>query len=242
MRRILLQWRGIRVWSYPALLYLGLVAGVAAGNVAARAAGIDTFRAFVATHILIVPALAGARLLHVAANWSVYRGDLRRIWDRNDGGAAMYGGLFCAFVISVPLVPALGLPFGTFWDVTSFTILVGMIFTRIGCLLNGCCAGRPSRGWLAIRLPDHLGVWERRVPTQLLEAGWAAILLVAALAIWRSLSVPGTLFALVTAAYAAGRLPLETARVPETGAGRFTMYHAISAAMVIVSLVVLLAR
>jgi prolipoprotein diacylglyceryltransferase len=50
------------------------------------------------------------------------------------------------------------------------------------------------------------------------------------------------LFALVTAAYAAGRLPLETARVPETGAGRFTMYHAISAAMVIVSLVVLLAR
>ncbi len=41
MRPILFQWRGLTVWSYPAMLYIGLVAGVVAGNVAAHAAGIE---------------------------------------------------------------------------------------------------------------------------------------------------------------------------------------------------------
>lgn len=48
------------------MLYSGLVAGVAAGNLAAREAGINTLHAYIATLILIIPALAGARLLFVA--------------------------------------------------------------------------------------------------------------------------------------------------------------------------------
>ncbi len=53
MRRILFRWRGVTVWSYPAMLYVGLVAGVVAGNVAAHVVGIDAFRAYVATLVLI---------------------------------------------------------------------------------------------------------------------------------------------------------------------------------------------
>jgi prolipoprotein diacylglyceryltransferase len=154
------------------MLYFGLVAGVVAGNAAAHASRIDAFRVFVATHILIVPALAGARLFYVATHWPVYRHDLRRIWNRGEGGFAQYGGLIVMLPLSVPVLAALQLPFGAFWDVAAFTILVGMIITRIGCLMNGCCAGRPSRMWGSVYLPNHLGVWERRIPTQCLEAVW----------------------------------------------------------------------
>ena len=56
MRPILLRWRGMTLWSYPTFLYVGLVAAVAAGNVAAHAARIDPFRTFVAMHVLIVAA------------------------------------------------------------------------------------------------------------------------------------------------------------------------------------------
>ena len=55
------------------MLYVGLVAGVIAGNIAAHASGIDPLRVYVATLILIVPALAGARLQYVLAHWNLYR-------------------------------------------------------------------------------------------------------------------------------------------------------------------------
>ena len=217
------------------MLYIGLVVGVVAGNAAAHAAGIDALRVYVATLVLIPAALIGARLLYVASEWPRYRGNLRRIWDRRSGGAAMYGGLALALAFSWPLLAALDLSFGGFWDVTTFTILVGMIFTRVGCLLNGCCAGRPSKRWGSMYLPNHLGVWERRIPTQCLEAAWAAVLLVLAIALWHRLPFPGALFLLATAGYAGGRLLLESARERERGASAFTLYHALSLVMIVLS-------
>src|SRR5712692_3222612 len=241
MRPILFQWRGLTVWSYPAMLYFGLVAGVVAGNAAAHAAGIDAFRAFVATLVLIVPALIGAKLFYAASHWQLYRQSLRRIWNRRDGGAAMYGGLPLALLLSVPLLAALPLRFGAFWDAATFTMLVGMIFGRIGCLLSGCCSGRPSRTWVSAYLPNRMGVWERRIPTQCLEAGWAGVLLVSAITVWRWLPFPGALFLLVAAGYASGRLVLESTREPQPGATRFTIHHAISVALIVLAVTALTA-
>src|SRR5215467_4969827 len=140
MRPILFRWGGLTVWSYPALLYVGLVLGVVAGNVAAHAEGIDARAVFVATFLLLVPALLGARLLFVATHWSTYRDDPRRIFARSEGGAAQYGALAMILPLSLPVTSLLGVPVGGFWDAATFTILVGAIFTRVGCLLNGCCA------------------------------------------------------------------------------------------------------
>jgi prolipoprotein diacylglyceryltransferase len=224
------------------LLYAGLVAGVVAGNAAAHAAGVDAFRVFVATLILIVPALISARLLYVAAHWTHYWRNPGRIWNRAEGGFSMYGGLPVMLLLSVPLLAALHLGFGAFWDVAAFTILVGMIFTRVGCLLNGCCAGRPSRARLSWYLPNRRGVWDRRVPTQFLEAAWAAMLLVFAIAVRHSLPFPGALFLLVAAGYASGRLVFESTREPEPRARRITIGHAISAITVVLSCATLVAR
>ncbi len=216
------------------MLYVGLVVGVAAGNIAAHAAGLDAFRVYVATLLLIPPSLVGARLLHVFTHWDIYRNDRKRIWNRNEGGQAQYGGLAVMVPLSFPLLAALDIPLGGFWDVSSFTILVGMIFTRIGCLLNGCCAGRPS-GLFGVHLPNVHGVWERRIPTQILEAIWATVLLVAAVKIWHLLPFSGALFLFVVAGYAIGRLALESARELAPGARGFTIQHAISIGMIVLS-------
>jgi phosphatidylglycerol:prolipoprotein diacylglycerol transferase len=216
------------------MLYLGLVLGVVAGNIAAHAAHLDALRVYVATLILIVPALAGARLLYVAAEWRLYRGNLRRIWDRKDGGSIMYGGLSAALLFSVPLLRALHLSLPGFWDVASFTMLVGMFFTRIGCLLNGCCSGRASRRW-GIDLPDHEGVRERRIPAQLLEAAWAAVLLIFAVAVRRSAPFAGALFLMICLGYGAGRLGMEFARKRPQRPG-YSIAHVISLVITFVSI------
>lgn len=228
--------------SYPALLYVGLVLGVLAGNQAAHRAGLDAFRVFVATFVLIIPALAGARLLFVSSNWHVYRRDLKRIWNPTDSGASQYGGFLVALPLSIPLLASLQLPFAAFWDVASFTILVGMIFTRIGCLLNGCCSGRASTAWWALYLPNRHRVWDKRIPTQILEAGWAAVLLLIGTIIWKSLPFAGALFLFVIAGYASGRLMLESLRDHLRAGQSFTIQHAISLGIIAASLAALTIR
>ena len=240
MRPVLFKWRSLTVWSYPAMVYLGLVAGVVAGNVAAHAAGLNAFRVYVATLILFVPSLIGAKLFFVVSHWRHYRQGQRRIFNPQEGGAAQYGGLLLVLPSSIPVLAALHLRVGSYWDVGIFTILVLMIFGRIGCLLNGCCGGRPSGSRLSLRLPNDSGVWDRRIPTQFLEIGLALFLLFCAIAARRLMLFPGALFLLVTAGYAFGRVFLEFTR--ESYAGRFSIHQSISVALVIVSVTALIVR
>jgi phosphatidylglycerol:prolipoprotein diacylglycerol transferase len=235
MRPILFQWRSITVWSYPAMLYVGLVLGVMAGNLAAHAAHLDALRVYIATLILIVPALAGARLLYVVAEWPMYRENLGRIWDRKEGGYILYGGLPLALMASVPLLRILHLSLPAFGDVAIFTILVGMCFGRIGCLMNGCCAGRTSRSW-GMYLPNPAGVREKRIPTQLLEAAWAAVLLIFAVAVRSSSPFPGALFLMICLGYAAGRLGMEFFRERRQTSPGFSIAHVVSLLITFVSI------
>ena len=239
MRRVLFHWRGLTVWSYPAMLYIGLVCGVAAGNVAAHAAGLNALRVYIASIVLIVPALAGARLLFVLSEWKTYRRNPGRIWNRRESGFMMYGAVPVMLLCSVPLLRALRLGFGAFWDVSTFTILVGMIFTRVGCRLNGCCGGRPTRAWFGVHLPNARGVWQRRVPTQVLEAACAAVLLVVAGFMWRHTPFPGALFLLIILSYSSVRLLLELLR-DRVGRGRqFGIAYAMSVIFVLSSIAAL---
>jgi phosphatidylglycerol:prolipoprotein diacylglycerol transferase len=220
VRRVLFRLGRFTVWSYPALVYLGLVAGVFVSNATAHAAGLDARRVFIATLLLIPPALVGARLLFVFANWATlwptYRRDPRRIWSRREGGAAHYGGLLTALALSVPLLALLRLPLGAFWDATAPAMLVTLILARVGCYLNGCCAGRAGA----------------RFPAQLLEAAWAAALLGLGAILWGRLPFAGALFLSLTATYAAGRLVLLRARDVTP---KFTIHHGISVALFVVS-------
>ena len=190
------------------MLYLGIVAGLAVGDLGAHAERLDPALVYVALLLLLVPALLGARLASVAGNWPAYRADPGLIWRRSDGGQAMYGGLV-AVPLSVPLLATLHLPFAAFWDVAAFSMLSGMAFTRVGCLLNGCCAGRPTRSRFGLVLPDPRGVRVRRIPTQLLEAGLAVALLAGSAALATARPAPGVVFAAALGAYAAGRLLLQ---------------------------------
>lgn len=211
-RRHLRLWRGQAVSSYIVMLYLGCVVGTLGGAAVAQTRGLDPIHFAVATCVLLVPAFAGARLWFVALNWPVFRPERSRIWRRDEGGWSVYGGLTGGFIASFPLLAAAGIPLWRFWDAAAITMLIGLILTRLGCAMNGCCGGRETSGRLGCWLPDHSNAWRRRVPTQLLEAGWGALVLAGALILQSHLGSDGMLFAAVVAAYGAGRLVLEPLR------------------------------
>ena len=239
MRRILFQWRGIKFYAYPTMLYFGLVFGVIGGTYAASFRGLDPVPVYTALLLLILPALAGARILFVVSHWQTYRREPSRIWRRSEGGAALYGGLVLSFILSLPLLAALRISIGAFWDAAAVAMLVGMIPTKFGCLLNGCCAGRPTEGRLGLYLPNERGIWRRRWPAQLLEAGLAVVVLTGSFAAQKWFPANGVLFLTALAGYGAARWWLESTRETIDRIGQLNLHRTISAALLVLSLTTL---
>jgi phosphatidylglycerol:prolipoprotein diacylglycerol transferase len=229
------------IYAYPTFLYFGLVTGVIAGHVVAGTSGIDADRITLATLLLIIPALVGSRLFYVLLHWRHFATARTEMLLPSSGGAALYGGLVLSLALSMPLLAALSLPLGKFWDIAIITILIGMMFTKVGCLLNGCCGGRPTTSRFGLWLPDARGVWRRRVPTQLVEAALAGVLLAVVAAIWTERPFDGAAFLLSAAGYGLGRSVLEAMRDTIDRVGRVRVHQAISGALAAASLAILFA-
>lgn len=208
---------GIRIYTHSLMSSLGLAVGVAIGNAAARWTGMPPFEFLFATVVLIFVGFVGARLLHVLSHLPRYRREPRRIWDRREGGMAMQGGLLVALVASLPILSILQLSFWGFWDVVTIPALIWLAVGKIGCLLHGCCSGRPSAAIWSLDLPDHRGTWRRRVPVQLMESGLALLVLLGSAAWWSTRPVPGTVFIFALAAYSTGRFFLQSFANQMTG-------------------------
>lgn len=236
MHRVLLDWRGVKIHSYFALLYLALVCAMVVGVYVARSAGLDDARVLVAMLALTVVGLIGARLLFVVMNWPLYRREPARIWRRTEGGAAWQGALLLAAPVSVPLLYLLHIPFARFWDVATFSVLIALVVGKLGCLLNGCCGGRPSQSRFALNLPDHHGIRRHRIPTQLLDAGAAALVLIGAAALWRHSPFPGAVFLVSLTAYACARLATQTMRELQDRMGPVNVQRALAAGFALLAL------
>jgi prolipoprotein diacylglyceryltransferase len=236
MARVLVEWRGIRIWSYPAMLYVGLVTGVFLQFLVARQSGLPALRVYLATLALLPLALAGSRFLFVVTHWPEFREARHRIWRWGEGGLAMYGGVPVMLIASIALLPLFGVPFWPFWDSAVFCIFPGMAFARIGCVLNGCCAGRPTRSRFGMWLADGTGRRERRLPVQLLEFAAAVLLLVACWSIRNALPRPGMLFMAAAAGYGAMRLVLQPLRREREFARRLDVQAAISIVLIVIGI------
>ena len=241
MRPVLYSWRGRAVPSYAAMLYLSSVLALLAGNLAANAIGLNPARVYVISVVLLPVGILGARVASVLGAWSAYRQEPVRALRRSEGGLAMYGGLVTV-PVSVPVLAALGLPFWAYWDVATFSLLTGMVFARAGCLLNGCCAGRPTHGRFAIKVTDRSGIAIRRIPTQLLEAGVALLLLAGATVFAGTDPPPGSVLIGSLAVYSLARLLLQPLRELQTQVAGIPVLMAASGWLLVTTATLMISR
>lgn len=209
---ILFVWRGIVVHSYHVAIYACMLLAVFLTVHFAQADKLSPDHTALAVLLLLVPGFVVARLFYVARNWDHFRRDPARILRRSEGGLSLYGGLSGILVAAVPVLWALDLPLAPFMDAIVLGLLGGLVIAKGGCLLNGCCFGRPTGHWCAATLPDDHGLWRRRFPSQLMEMAWAAVLLLLLLA-WRNFSPPaGAVACAGLALHPVGRLFLQKLR------------------------------
>src|SRR5208337_40126 len=85
LRRILYEWRGIKLYAYPVMLYLGIFIGVIAGTYSATLHDLNPAQVYVAMLLLFPFALVGARLLFILSHWRFFLREPLMIWRRSDG-------------------------------------------------------------------------------------------------------------------------------------------------------------
>ena len=134
---------------------------------------------------LIIAALVGAKLMLVAVDFDYFRSQPREMLSLVRAGGVFYGGLILSTIVGLLLVRRYKLPVWGVADVYAPGIALGHVIGRLGCLMAGCCYGRPTDvPWgitftspaAAANAGTPLG--EPLHPTQLYDAGAELLILV----------------------------------------------------------------
>ena len=237
------------VYSYGVLLAAAYLAGLQLAVVRARNAGLDSAKVMDFGIYLIIAALVGAKLMLVVVDFSYYRANPKEILSLARAGGVFYGGLIAALVVGLLLVKRYKLPVWKTADLIAPGIALGHVIGRVGCLLAGCCYGRPTTVPWAITFHNPLAGLNVGTPlevplhpTQLYDAGTELIILIGLLATEKKgKPFAGRTFWLYMLLYAITRYVVEIYRGDVRGVyfSTFSTSQLVSIAIVPVSLFML---
>ena len=170
----------INIYTYGVLLAAAYLTGLQVARVRARRRGLDPNRVMDLGIYIIISALIGAKLMLLIVEFEHFSLSLADLWALVRSGGVFYGGLFLAVPVALWYMRRHRMPTWTTCDIFAPGIALGHAIGRIGCLMAGCCFGRPaSVPWgitftsplAASNVGTPLGVTLH--PTQLYESGVA---------------------------------------------------------------------
>ena len=217
MHPILFDFGPFTLYTYGVLLAAAYLAGLQFAVVMARTRGLDRQRVLDLGIWIIVGALAGAKLLLLVTDFRHYTQNPRALLDLVRSAGVFYGGLIAAVAVAFIYMWRHRMPLWTTTDAFAPGIALGHAVGRLGCLMAGCCFGRPtSVPWAitfhnpAASLNSDTPLGVPLHPTQLYEAG--AELIILGVLLWlerRGRPFPGRTFWSYVLLYAVARFVIE---------------------------------
>jgi phosphatidylglycerol:prolipoprotein diacylglycerol transferase len=225
MYPILFEVGGWPVYAYGVLLAIAYLAALQLAVVRARRRGLDGSRVMDLGIYLIIAALVGAKLMLVLVDLDYFLSQPGEILSLVRAGGVFYGGLIAAVGVALWLVRRYELPMWTTADLFAPGIALGHVIGRFGCLLAGCCYGRPTSMPWAVTFTDPVAAANVGTPlgiplhpTQLYDAGAELLILVVLLATERKgRPFPGRTFWLYILLYGISRFIIEFFRGDDRG-------------------------
>jgi phosphatidylglycerol:prolipoprotein diacylglycerol transferase len=189
----------------------------------------------------VIGGIVGARLFYVFGHWSEFSKSPGKIFQFNMEGLVFYGGLILGITLAMLVGYVKKVRFWATIDLAGLSVPLALAIARVGCLLNGCCYGKPTGLPWGITYPGSTGLIGARHPTQIYEMVLDLILF--GLLWWKKddFERDGTIFWLFLLGYGTIRFTVEFFREHSqsyAGLG----FQAVSIALVVVAGVVLLFR
>jgi phosphatidylglycerol:prolipoprotein diacylglycerol transferase len=131
---------------YGVMIALAFLAGLWTATRRARRENISGEQTADIVLWLMIGSIIGARTAYVTTYWrdEFANQPLSEIFMIQHGGLVYYGGFIGAVIAGYIYLRWKKMPFWKTSDVLAPSIALGNAFGRIGCLLNGCCYGRPT--------------------------------------------------------------------------------------------------
>jgi phosphatidylglycerol:prolipoprotein diacylglycerol transferase len=220
VHKIAFQIGSLTIHWYGVLVALGFLAGLWTASRRGLKEGFARDKVFDAGVWLIVGTVIGARALYVISYWDKLMEAPRfpsmpwtEIFMVQRGGLVFYGGLIGASLATILYVWKNKLPLWKFADTLAPSIALGYVPGRLGCLMNGCCYGKPTDlPWALHFPPGHethgLGVH----PTQIYDALLSLGLYLGLAWLFRRKKFDGQVFATYLLCYAVTRSIVELFR------------------------------
>ena len=146
MHPIAFQLGSFTIHWYGVMIALAFLAGLWTATLRARRENIPGEKIADVVLWLMAGSIIGARVVYVTTYWKdEFAGQpLSEIFMIQHGGLVYYGGFIGAVIAGYIYLRWKKMPFWKTSDVLAPSIALGNAFGRIGCLLNGCCYGRPT--------------------------------------------------------------------------------------------------
>lgn len=159
----------VTIYSYGVFLALGFVVAtmVARAWYRERYRNPDIILDFVL--VAVIGGIVGARLFYVIGHWSDFSGNPGKVLSLNMEGLVFYGGLVLGLALTIVVGYLKKVRFWDTMDLAGVCVPVALALGRIGCLLNGCCYGKPTGLPWGITYPLSSGILGARHPTQVYE-------------------------------------------------------------------------
>lgn len=247
---------GQDIYWYGIFIGLGVILGVLLALHEAKRTGQnpDTYLDFIIYAMII--AIIGARLYYVIFSWDFYSQHPEKIFAIREGGLAIYGGIIGGVLTAIVYSRVKKKNFWVMADTMAPSLILGQMLGRWGNFFNKEAFGGFTDNLFAMRYqlsqvrasdvtPDILqnlvtvnGVDYIQVhPTFLYESMWSLCVFIILLILQRKKKFNGQVCATYFFGYALGRVWIEGLRTDQLGIGNVPVSQALSAVLIIASVV-----
>ena len=175
MHPILFNAGPITIYSYGVLLASAYLLGLWLAVRRARAAGIDGNRIMDLLIWVIIAALVGAKALLFVVDFNHFTSSWQEFTTLLRSGGVFYGGLIAAIVVCIWQLRKHRLPLWSSGDLFAPGIALGYMVGRLGCLMAGCCYGKPTDVAWAVTFTDPAANFNVGTPLNVGAASDAAL-------------------------------------------------------------------
>ena len=140
--------------GYGSALALSFLAGILLARRRAKSLGLAERDVMDLFQIIVLSAIVGARFFFVIFHLDAYEGRFWHMFALWEGGLTLFGGILLSFLSAGLFLRLRKVSFLLMADAMAPSLGLGIMITRIGCFLNGCCYGLPTDSPLGVEFPE----------------------------------------------------------------------------------------